>query len=146
MSDSEDDFHMDAESPEKNNQSNSKESTTIPTIQLKAKQRSKPFDEDLLLSAEGLRKIQKEFPKRCKLYGKGREKDALKQLMASYQEWSFQLHPGISTADALLKCESMGSSARVKNHMKLLRDHERNQYLVSYSCNALKVSNDVNCV
>ena len=105
-----------------------------PEIALKVGQktnRMKPLTDANLISPDGISRIHDEFPKFCK-FKRGNESGDLKHLMEAYKEWAFQLHSGFAPADLLLKCESLGSSGRVKNHLNDLRSDERDDYLVSF--------------
>lgn len=93
----------------------------------------KPLNEEMLTGSEGLIRIYKEFPTLCPISCQnGSEKADLKHLLDSLREWSFQMHPGLSTADVLVKCESLGSSARVRNYLQSMRVEERDRYLDNF--------------
>lgn len=48
-----------------------------------------------------------------------------------YNEWAYQLFPGVNTADLLDTVGKMGSKPAVKAYMNRLRDTERDRYIVS---------------
>ena len=107
-----------------------------PTIELlKEKKKRKllrPFNEDLLVGKDGLIRIYEDFPQKCRLNGgRGNEAQDLKRLTTMYKEWVFQLHPGMSFQDALVRSENLGSKGKVRTYLNKLRDREKCRYLVS---------------
>eukprot|EP01031_Cornospumella_fuschlensis_P024429 gene24429-29528_t len=85
-------------------------------VQLKVTKKAKnikPFDEALLVGPHGLNRIYHEFPLRIR-YQKNQEVPFLRQLMSLYKEWAFQLHPGLSFEDAMLKIGTLSHKARVR--------------------------------
>eukprot|EP01031_Cornospumella_fuschlensis_P024710 gene24710-29860_t len=99
-------------------------------VQLKVTKKAKnvkPFDEALLVGPHGLSRIYHEFPLRIR-YQKNQEVPFLRQLMSLYKEWAFQLHPGLSFEDAMLKIGTLSHKARVRGAVSELRDLERTRY------------------
>ena len=101
---------------------------------------TRPLNEELLMTPDGLLRIYEEFPKNCQFHGRGSEAKDLRLLTTMYQEWAFQLHPGISFPDFLIKCEQLGSKASSRMHLQGLRDRERDRYVVSLLLACLIVS------
>lgn len=91
----------------------------------------RPFNEDLLIGNDGITRIYDEFPRACQLKGRGNEAQDAKRIVTMYKEWAFQLHPGFSFSDILLKSEALGPKAKVKVFMETLRSKERERYLLS---------------
>lgn len=92
---------------------------------------ARPFNEEVLMTPDGLLRVYEEFPKACPFHGRGSEAKDLKRLTTMYQEWAFQLHPGIAFPDFLIKCEQLGAKASSRVHLQSLRDRERDRYVVS---------------
>ena len=92
---------------------------------------ARPLNEEMLMTPDGLLRIYEEFPKACPFGGRGSEAKDLKRLTTMYQEWAFQLHPGIAFPDFLLKCEQLGAKASSRVHLQGMRDRERDRYVVS---------------
>jgi hypothetical protein len=94
---------------------------------------NKPFTEDLLMGVTGLPRIYNEFPLACNKHPltRGSEATYLKRLITLYKEWAFQLHPGVSFEDVVMKCETLGSKGRVRGYMQQMRENERDRYIVS---------------
>lgn len=104
-------------------------------VQLKVTKRAKnvkPFDEALLVGPHGLSRLYHEFPLRIR-YQKNNEVQFLRQLMSLYKEWAFQLHPGLSFEDAMLKISTLSHKSRVRATVSELRELERTRYTVSPS-------------
>ncbi|RYH27259.1 hypothetical protein EON65_13600 [archaeon] len=102
-------------------------------VQLKVTKKAKnakPFDEALLVGPHGLSRIYHEFPLRIR-YQKNQEVQFLRQLLSLYKEWAFQLHPGLSFEDAILKISTLSHKSRVRSAVTELRDLERIRYTVS---------------
>lgn len=109
-----------------------KKDINIDELAIKKKRKlMKPFNEDLLIGRNGLYKIYQNFPKFLDRAGrKGREGADILKFLTMYKEWAFQLHPGVSFDDVLLKCETLGSKGRVRHHLELMRTEERRRLLV----------------
>lgn len=103
----------------------------VELLKTKRIRRGKPFTEDLLVGPHGLHKIYNEFPLKLKYQGRGTEAKFLSNLMAMYKEWAFQLHPGLSFQDVMLKCNTLGSKGQVRGCVQNMRDRERDRYVVS---------------
>jgi hypothetical protein len=102
-----------------------------PELLVKKKQRKgKNFDETMVCGPDGLRRIYQEFPKIFKFRGKNHEAADLKKLTGLYIEWAFQLYSGLAFEDLLKSVRSLSSKGAVKSHMELLRETERDRYLV----------------
>ena len=99
-------------------------------LRTKRVRHNKPFNEDLLISDAGMSRIYREFPLAINYQARGSEAAYLKRLITLYKEWAFQLHPGLSFNDVMLKCEALGSKAVVRNHLQHLREMERERYMV----------------
>ncbi len=98
----------------------------------KKKRKLRPFNEDLLVGSDGLNRIYEDFPHNCRLNGgRGQEAQDVRRLTTMYKEWVFQLHPGMSFHDALLRTENLGPKGKVRTHLGKLRDREKCRYLVS---------------
>mmetsp|Transcript_33147 Transcript_33147/g.47952 ORF Transcript_33147/g.47952 Transcript_33147/m.47952 type:complete len:233 (+) Transcript_33147:19-717(+) len=89
----------------------------------------KPFTDELLSCPEGLMRIHDEFPRVLTYHGRGSEANYIKRLVTLYKEWAFQLHPGITFNDLLMKCESLGNKAPIRNYIQRLREKERSRYM-----------------
>jgi TIMELESS-interacting protein len=89
----------------------------------------KPFDEDMLIGANGLTSVYESFHLKCLFHGRGSETRDLKNLIKQYKLWAFNLHPGTNVQDLLNKCESMGKNKKVKTSLECLRIEERQRYL-----------------
>lgn len=102
-------------------------------LKTKRPRHNKPFTEDILMSVAGLPRIYNEFPLACSKYPitRGSEAAYLKRLITLYKEWAFQLHPGLSFEDVVLKCETLGSKGRIRGYMQQMRENERDRYIVS---------------
>jgi hypothetical protein len=48
-----------------------------------------------------------------------------------YQEWAFQLFPGLARDDLIDGVAKMGSKPLVRSHLMRMRDRERDRYMVS---------------
>jgi hypothetical protein len=107
------------------------EKPTEELLKTKKKRVTRPFNEELLLSNLGIRKIYETFPKKCRYRGKGHEREYLNNLVGLYREWSFHLHPGIALPDIVLKSKELGKKASIRSAMETLRNEERDRYLVS---------------
>lgn len=53
--------------------------------------------------------------------------------MCLYNEWAFQLFPGMNRDDLLDTVGKMGSKPAIKAHLNRMRDTERDRYIVSSS-------------
>ncbi|CAM9326206.1 unnamed protein product [Hapterophycus canaliculatus] len=98
----------------------------------KAKKPSKKmpaFSENDLVKDKGLRQIYKEFPRKCRYKGKGREAEFLRGLMVAYKEWGYQLYPGVAFEDLASRTEKLGGRARTRDLMRELRDTERDRVI-----------------
>lgn len=91
---------------------------------------TRPLNEEMLMTPDGLLRIYEEFPSACRFHGRGSEAKDLKRLTTMYQEWAFQLHPGVAFPDFLIKCEQLGTKASSRVHLQGLRDRERDRYVV----------------
>jgi TIMELESS-interacting protein len=99
-------------------------------VKKKKKRTKRPFTEDILMEPDGLHRILEDFPVSCRFNGRGNEAKDVKKLMGMYREWAFQLHPGLSFADVLHKCEGFGVRGKMGTCMQDLRDRERDRYIV----------------
>lgn len=86
---------------------------------------ARPFNEDVICSEDGLKRVYQEFPQAIRFRGRGFEAQDLKKLMALYTEWSFQLHPGLAFMDMTNRCEALGSKPKVRAQLSHLRERER---------------------
>eukprot|EP01039_Chlorochromonas_danica_P003975 gene3975-4348_t len=105
----------------------------VELLKTKRARRLKPFTEALLTGPYGLSRIYDEFPLKLRYNGSnkvsgGKEEKYLGHLFALYKEWAFQLHPGLSFQDVLLKCDTLGSKGVVRACVQNLRDRERERY------------------
>jgi len=89
----------------------------------------KPFTAEILCGRDGLLRIYENFPREDMFRGRGFELQDMKKMFKMYKEWGFQMHPGLNFQDLLSKCETIGTKAIVKDHMKTLRDRERDKYV-----------------
>ncbi|CAM9226064.1 unnamed protein product, partial [Scytosiphon promiscuus] len=87
------------------------------------------FSENDLVKEKGLRQIYKEFPRKCRYKGKGREAEFLRGLMVAYKEWGYQLYPGAAFEDLASRTEKLGGKARTRDLMRELRDTERDRVI-----------------
>ena len=109
-----------------------KDDTAIP-IELQKKKKArllKQFTDSDLTCEHGIEKIYESFPSRNKHFP---AEERLNQLMNSYKEWGFNLHPGLAFPDLLSRVETFGSRPSVKNVLRGLRDEERTRVIVSLS-------------
>jgi len=86
---------------------------------------ARPFNEEVICSEDGLKRVYQEFPQAIRFRGRGFEAQDLKKLMALYTEWSFQLHPGLAFADITNRCEALGTKPKVRVQLSHLRERER---------------------
>ncbi len=101
-------------------------------IEAKKRKLARKFDEDLLIGKDGLTRIYEDFPRNSRLNGgRGYEAEDIKRLTSIYKEWIYQLHPGFSFQDALMRSENLGSKGKVRHYLDKMRDREKGRYLVS---------------
>mmetsp|Transcript_9847 Transcript_9847/g.15132 ORF Transcript_9847/g.15132 Transcript_9847/m.15132 type:complete len:493 (+) Transcript_9847:112-1590(+) len=88
-----------------------------------------------VIGTEGLVKIRTEFPT---ILSKRRSKTKRsvqlaaaysRSLRKAYQQWAFQLFPGLAMEDVLSRIETFGSKREVKDYMQTMRDMTRNEHL-----------------
>lgn len=106
-------------------------------LRTKRPRNMKPFTEDLLTNPHGLSRIYHEFPLNAKFTSRGSEAIYLQRLITMYKGWAFQLHPGVSFQDVLLKCETLGSKSKIRQTLTMMRERERERYIVSKNTNLL---------
>lgn len=97
-------------------------------VQLERREKRKRFEAEHLRSSAGLKRIYEEFPETCR--GDESEVRALGRLLSSYQRWAFQLYPGLSFEDLLSSTETLCSKKDARDTLVMLRDRERNRFMV----------------
>ena len=95
----------------------------------KKRLQKRKFTEELLMSADGLKRIYREFPLSWKSRGRGNEAQDLTRLITLYKEWAYQLHAGISFPDVVKYAHKFGSRRVVKDACLDMREEERSRYM-----------------
>jgi hypothetical protein len=76
----------DDEKPEKNDENEENEKKEVVELKITKRQnRTKPLNEEVLTSNDGLLRVYEEFPSACRFHGRGSEKEDLKRLMDTYR-------------------------------------------------------------
>jgi Replication Fork Protection Component Swi3 len=109
---------------------NDEDGNPIEELLKKTVKRKRVFTEDILTGCDGLVRIYEDFPREKLFMGRGYELQDMKRLLHRYKEWGFQMFPGLAFPDLLNRCETFGPKARTRVCLKVLRDRERDRFVV----------------